>query len=119
MRHIEPRVYTDLQYREIGMLDCWHTLLDIHNAVMYGFVDNRLPEPGRPIDVDDAEIHVYHVEKEWEAEKLKRDFSNEWTGAPSFTNMPLNAKLYLHAALRDDWKKNRVGESPGSSNYVG
>ncbi len=108
MRHIEPRVYSDNQYREIGMLDCWYALLDIHNAVVYGFAQNRLPEPGRKIDVAEAEVHIYHVEKEWEAEKLKRDFSNEWTGAPSFTRMPLNAKLYLHTVLRDAWKANKV-----------
>jgi hypothetical protein len=108
MRHIEPRVYSDNQYREIGMLDSWHTLLDIHNAVMYGFVNNRLPEPGRPIEVKEAETHVQHIEKEWEAEKLKRDFSNEWTGAPPFTRMPVNAKLYLHTVLQDEWRKNRV-----------
>ncbi len=108
MRHIEPRVYSDNQYREIGMLECWHTLLDIHNAVVYGFAENRLPEPGRPIEVKEAETHIQRIEKEWEAEKLKRDFSNEWTGAPALTGMPKNAKLYLHSVLQDEWRKNRV-----------
>ncbi len=108
MRHIEPRVYSDNQYREIGMLECWHILLDIHNAVLYGFSENRLPEPGRPIDVKEAETHVQRIEKEWEAEKLKRDFSNEWAGAPTLTRMPQNTKLYLHSVLQDEWRKNRI-----------
>jgi hypothetical protein len=112
MKHIEPRVYSDNQYQEIAMMDCWYTLLDIHNAVQYGFVDNRLAEPGRTIDTQDAEIHVAHVENEWEAEKQKRDFSNEWTGAPPLTKMPLNAKLYLHTVLVDEWSKNRIERNP-------
>ncbi len=90
------------------MLECWHTLLDIHNALVYGFIQNRMPEPGRTIDIEDANIHVYHIEKEWEAEKLKRDFSNEWSGAPPFSRMPSNAKLYLHTVLRDLWRENRI-----------
>ncbi len=104
MKHIEPRVYSDFQYREIGALVPWHILLDIHNAVLYGFSQCRLPEPGRPIDVDEAEAHIVNIEKEWLAEKTKRDFSNEWTGAPPFTKMSKNAKLYLHTVLRDAWQ---------------
>ncbi len=106
MRHIEPRVYSDQQYIEIGALEMWKTLLDIHNAVVYGFAQNRLPQPGRPIDVKEAENHIAHVEEEWQAEKVKRDFSLEWTGAPPFTKMPQNAKLYLHSVLRDEWQKS-------------
>jgi len=101
MRHLERRVYSDYQYREIGVLGLWNTLLDIHNAVLYGFVQNRLPEPGQAIDLAEAEEHVANVEKEWQAEKQKRDFSNEWTGAPPLSSMPVNAKLYLHSVLRD------------------
>jgi len=102
----EPRLYTDEGYLSIGMLDCWHILLDINNAVLNGFAENRLPEPGREIDVSEAEAHIANIEKEWEAEKVKRDFSNEWTGAPPFTRMPQQAKLYLHMVLRDSWKEN-------------
>jgi hypothetical protein len=106
VRHLEPRVYSDQQYREIGALEAWHILLDIHNAVLYGFTQCRMPEPGRSIDIAEAEDHVVNIEKEWLAEKVKRDFSNEWTGAPPFTKMPQNAKLYLHSVLRDAWKNN-------------
>jgi hypothetical protein len=104
LKHIEPRVYSDYQYREIGALVPWYILLDIHNAIAYGFVRNRLPEPGRSIDVAKAEAHIENIEREWQAEKLKRDFSNEWTGAPPFSALPLNAKLYLHTILRDAWQ---------------
>jgi hypothetical protein len=106
VRHIEPRVYSDQQYIEIGALEPWKILLDIHNAVVYGFVQNRLPEPGRPIDTAEAEDHIANVEKEWLAEKVKRDFSHEWTGAPPFTKMSQNAKLYLHSVLHDEWQNN-------------
>ena len=109
MNHIEPRVYTDQQYIEIGALEAWQILLDIHNAELYGFVQNRLPEPGRAIDVAESEAHVANIEKEWEAEKLKRDFSNQWTGAPPFSKMSLNAKLYLHTVLIDAWQNGKKG----------
>jgi hypothetical protein len=105
-KHIEPRVYSDYQYREIGALVPWNILLDIHNAMVYGFAQNRLPEPGRAIDIYEAEAHVANIEKEWQAEKHKRDFSNEWTGAPPLSRMPVNGKLYLHSVLCDAWQGN-------------
>jgi hypothetical protein len=108
MSHIEHRVYSDEQYHEIGAMGAWNILLDIHNAVAYGFVQNRLPEPGRSISLQDAENHVANIEKEWLSEKLKRDFSNEWTGAPPFTSMNMNAKLYLHSVLRDEWANQSI-----------
>jgi hypothetical protein len=101
MNHIEPREYSDIQYREIGVLGHWNILLDIHNALVYGFVQNRLPEPGRSIDVAEAEAHVASIEKEWEAERLRRNSTQQWTGAPPFSVMPVNAKLYLHSVLRN------------------
>ncbi len=99
MNHLETRLYTDEQYQRIGMLDAWHILLDAHNGLLYGFIENRLPEPGKAIDVSEAETHISHIEKEWEAERKARDFTNQWTGAPDITSMPLNAKLYLHSVL--------------------
>ena len=114
MKHIETRTYTDEQYQYIGMLECWTILLDIHNALQYGFVQCRLPEPGRSIDVEEAEDHVNHIEREWRAEKLKRDFSNEWAGSPPLSNMSTNAKLYLHTVLRDAWQINRKDSDPMS-----
>lgn len=99
MNHIEPRICTEHQYRQMRMLSAWATLLDIHNAIVYGFVQYRLPEPGKPIDVAEAEAHVAHIEKEWEAESQRRDLDHQWTGAPPFSKMPLNAKLYLHSVL--------------------
>ena len=84
-------------------MGAWEILLDIHNAIAYGFIQNRLPAPGRPISIQEAENHMVNIEKEWLSEKLKRDFSNEWTGAPPFTSMDINAKLYLHSVLRDEW----------------
>lgn len=108
MNHIEPRVYTDDQYRRIGVLGAWNTLFDAHNAISYGFIKYRLPEPGKPIDVAEAEAHVIRIEKEWEAERQRRDPTQQWTGAPPFSTMPLNAKLYLHSVLHgerlDDWR---------------
>ncbi len=101
MSHIEPHLYTDEQYQRIGMLDAWHTLLDAHNALLYGFIQNRLPEPGKAIDITEAENHISRIEKEWEAEKQIRDSGHQWTGAPAFSTMPLNAKLYLHSVLLD------------------
>jgi hypothetical protein len=114
VNHIERRVYSDHQYIDIGALDAWHILLDIHNALVYGFIDNRLPEPGRSIDVTEAEEHVANVEKEWQSEKMRRDFSNDWTGSPPFSTMPVNAKLYLHSVLHDAWQgvKGKEPEDP-------
>ncbi len=112
MSHIEHRTYTDEQYQYIGMLDSWTILLDIHNALRYGFAQYRLPEPGRSIDIEEAEDHVKRIEREWRAEKLKRDFSNEWAGAPPFSTMSINAKLYLHSVLRDAWRKNQKKPNP-------
>ncbi len=106
MSHLERRVYSDQQYQEIGAMGAWNILLDIHNAIAYGFIGCRLPEPGRPIDIAEAEAHVANIEKEWTAEKLKRDFSNEWSGSPNFSAMPKDAKLYLHSVLVDEWKHN-------------
>jgi hypothetical protein len=103
MSHIEHRVYSDEQYHEIGAMGAWNILLDAHNAIAYRFIQNRLPQPGRPISIQEAEYHVANIEKEWLSEKLKRDFSNEWTGAPPFTSMSPNAKLYLHSVLKDEW----------------
>jgi hypothetical protein len=113
MRHIETRTYTDEGYKFIGMFESWNILLDIHNAVMYGFADCRLPEPGKEIDVNEAEAHVANIEREWVAEKMKRDFCNDWTGGPPFSTMPLNTKLYLSSTLRDAWK--RAGVNPKTS----
>ena len=101
MNHIEPHVYTEDQYRNLGVFNAWNILLDAHNAVVYGFVKYRLPEPGKAIDVAEAEAHIAHIEKEWEAERQKRDPSHQWTGAPPFTAMPVNAKLYLHSVLAE------------------
>ncbi len=111
MKHIETRTYTDEGYKFIGMFESWNILLDIHNAVLYGYTDCRMPEPGRDIDVNEAEDHVANIEKEWEAEKAKRDFCNDWTGSPPFTSMPLNTKLYLHSILRDAWKRAGVKQN--------
>ncbi len=116
MKHIENRVYSDRQYIEIGALEAWHILLDIHNAVLYGYAENRLPEPGRPIDTAEAEQHVVNIEREWRSEKIKRDFSNDWSGAPPLTQMPLNARLYLHSVLRDEWNKHI--SSAGAKHFV-
>ena len=99
MNHIEPRPYTDEQYRQSGVLGDWNTLLDIYNAVHYGYAQYRLPTPGKPIDVAEAETHIAKVEREWEAERQKRDPTQQWTGAPPFLTMPLNAKLFLHSVL--------------------
>jgi len=112
MNHIETRVYSEQQYNEIGALEAWNILLDIHNAILYGFVQYRLPEPGRAIDTARADAHVHNIEREWLSEKLKRDFSNEWSGAPPLSEMPPNARYYLHSVLTDAWKN--VRESPGS-----
>lgn len=101
MSHIERRIYSEEQYQQIGMVESWGILLDIHNALYYGFVNNRLPEPGRPIDVKETEDHIHNIEKEWREEKERRDPSDNWAGAPQFTKMPMEAKLYLHSVLRD------------------
>ena len=103
MSHVETRTYSDESYESLGVMGCWGILLDIANAVRYEFTQNRLPEPGRAIDVAEAEAHITNIEKEWSAEKIKRDFCNRWAPAPSFSTMPLNAKLYLHSVLRDEW----------------
>lgn len=104
MSHIETRSYTDEGYQSLGMLGCWTILLDISNALRYGFEQNRLPEPGAAIDITEAENHISNIEKEWAAEKAKRDFSNQWAAAPPFSSMPQNAKLYLHSVLREEWR---------------
>lgn len=101
MNHIERRIYPEEQYRQIGMVESWGILLDIHNALQYGFIQNRLPEPGRPIDAEETEAHVFNIEKEWREEKERRDSSDNWAGAPKFSRMPQQAKFYLHSILRD------------------
>ena len=101
MNHIERQIYSEEQYHQIGMFESWNILLDIHNAVMYGFIETRLPEPGRPIDIKETEDHIANIEKEWREEKERRDPSNTWSGAPQFSKMPIEAKLYLHSILQD------------------
>jgi hypothetical protein len=108
MNHTERREYSDFQYRQIGMLGNWHALLDIHNAVRYGFLQYRFPKPGKPIDTEEAEAHIVRIEKEWREESLRRDPGQQWTGAPPLTKIPLDAKLYLHSVLNkestNDWR---------------
>ncbi len=106
MSHMEPREYSDVQYRQIGMLGNWNILLDAHNAMRYGFLQCRLPKPGKPIDIMEAEAHIARIENEWEVESLRRDPTRQWTGAPPFTKMPLDAKLYLHSVLNGDRVNN-------------
>ncbi len=101
MSHIEPWVYSERQYRELGTFRAWNILLDIHNAVVYGFEKNRMPEPGKDISVAEAEAHVTNIQKEWELEAKGRDLGLEWSGSPPFTKMSQNAKLYLHEILKD------------------
>lgn len=110
MKHIETRVYRDYQYREIGALEPWNVLLDIHNAIVYGFSQYRLPEPGRQIDMEESEAHVLNIQSEWAAEANKRDLDHNWTGSPPFSNMSTNAKLYLHSVLKDAWNASNTGE---------
>ncbi len=56
----------------------------------------------------DAETHVARIENEWKEESLRRDPVQQWTGAPPLTQMPLEAKLYLHSVLNVeraiDWR---------------
>ncbi len=108
MNHIERREYSDFQYRQIGMLSNWHALLDIHNALRYGFIQYRLPKPGKSIDTEEAEAHVVRIEKEWKEESLRRDPGQQWTGAPPLSRIPIDAKLYLHSILNkeriNDWR---------------
>jgi hypothetical protein len=106
--HIEKWVYPEEQYVQIGALEPWKLMLDIHNAILYGFVEDRLPEPGRAIDIAEAEAHVEHMEAEWEREAQGRDPSGLWTGAPPLSAMPLNAKLYLHSVQCDERRKYEV-----------
>jgi hypothetical protein len=101
MNHIERQAYKDELYQQVGVLGAWNALLDAHNAVLYGFVQYRLPEPGKSINVLEAEAHVARIEREWESEGQRRDPYRHWAGAPSFSTMPLNAKLYLHSVLLD------------------
>jgi hypothetical protein len=110
MKHIETRVYRDYQYREIGALEPWNVLLDIHNAIVYGFSQYRLPEPGRLIDIEESESHVLNIQSEWEAEAKKRDLDHNWTGSPPFSNLSTNAKLYLHSVLKDAWHTSSTDE---------
>jgi hypothetical protein len=107
MRHIEPHIYQDNQYTRIGALVPWTILLDIHNAIRYGFTQYRLPEPGRTIDIKEAERHVAQIEREWRIEAEARDIKHEWTGAPPFSKLPTETKLYLHSVLRDAWQEYR------------
>ncbi len=102
MNHLERQAWPDAEYQRKGVRSAWNTLLDAHNAVLYGFIQYRLPEPGKPIDVAEAEAHVDRIEKEWQAESQRRDLAHQWSGAPPLTSMPLNAKLYLHSVLSSE-----------------
>ncbi|MBI2869872.1 MAG: hypothetical protein HYX96_08620 [Chloroflexi bacterium] len=113
MSHIQAQDYSDEEYIRKGVLGAWRILLDAHNAVMHDFIRYRLPQPGRPIDVTKAEAHVERIEREWEAERYRRNLGNRWTGPPPFTRMPLNAKLYLHSVLGDE----KLGETPHTGRY--
>ncbi len=114
MNHLERQAWPDDEYQRKGVRSAWNFLLDAHNAIQYGFVQCRLPEPGKPIDVAEAEAHATRIEKEWQAESQRRDLTHQWTGAPAFSAMPLNAKLYLHSVLSDetgnraDWRQGRL-----------
>ena len=101
MNLIEPRVYSEYEYLQIHALELWEILLDIHNAVLYGFAHNRLAEPGKPINVTEAEEHILNIQHEWDQEARVRDLDHEWTGAPPLTSLPDNAKQYLHSRIRE------------------
>lgn len=117
MSHIEKWVYPEQQYVEIGALEPWNLTLDIHNAIRYGFINNRLPQPGRAIDIKEAEAHIANMEMEWAKEAQGRDPSGQWTGPPPLSNMPQNAKLYLHTVLQDSWQGWRSTKAPVEFNW--
>jgi hypothetical protein len=113
MRHLEKRVYHDYQYTNIGALVPWTILLDIHNAILYGFAQYRWPEPGRSIDIEVAEKHVAKIEQEWRFEAHMQDLDQEWTGAPPLSTMSKEAKLYLHSVLQDAWQDHEIEVARG------
>ena len=94
----ERQFYTKDSYIAIGQWDNWCNLLDMANAVRYGFTQYRLPKPGQPIDVQDAEKRVKHIEEEWAWECGRRGGEFE-RPSPDFSSLSIEAKCYLHSIL--------------------
>ena len=88
--------WTSDEYYRVGQWENWKNLLDICNAIRYGFDACRLPKPGEPINVQEAEKRIKQIEWEWQKEANKRDAGKK---APKFTELNINAKCYLHTIL--------------------
>ena len=75
----------------------WKGLLDIDNAIAFGFAKNRMAMPGEIVKRDDVLQHMEHMEHEWEKEACIRTGSK--AHSPKFTTMTIRAQEYLHSIM--------------------
>lgn len=91
---IKPYMNHPPAYEVKGTWGLWLLLVDAYNVLRYGFP--RFPMPGSEIDVQEAETLVAKMEAGWQNEARTRDREHHFSGAPKFTELPLNAKLWLY-----------------------
>ena len=94
----ERQFYTKDSYIAIGQWDNWCNLLDMANAVRYGFTQYRLPKPGKAIDIQEADERVKRIDREWAAEHAVRGKVFE-KPCPDFSACSMEEKCYLHSIL--------------------
>jgi hypothetical protein len=104
--------WAEEQYVWVGQLDNWKNLMDIANAMRFGFAKYRLPKPGVEIDVEQAQSYVDHIEKEWQREAEHRTLMvDPWKGAPKLTQLPQLAQEYLSGVFES--RTPRIVEPEG------
>jgi len=104
---IERNHWTEAEYAKIGVVDLHKTLEDLYCARYYGFLQYRLPTPGRKISKKTAEDHIAKVQHEWIKEMSHRNSSGVYS-EPDFESLPLQAKIAYHEVITDQ-KEERHG----------
>ena len=92
------RIASDDYYKSQGQYKNWMTLLDMCNAMRYGYTKYRLPEIGKKIDIKAAERRMETIEREWQRE-LDTRTQKVYRTVPRFTRLSDANKMYLHCAL--------------------
>ena len=103
----EPNFYDRSEYVSVNQWENWVNLLDMANAVRYGFSQYRLPKPGQPIDIQESIKRVERIDEEWAYEHRTRGKIFE-KPCPDFSSCSIEAQCYLHSIL----DKSREPEMP-------
>ena len=114
----EKEYWTERAYVLRGQLENWNNLLDMANAIRYGFAQYRLPKPGQAIDVVEAKERAEHIEKRWEIEGTGRRDDSVEEKSPAFAQLPIEAQCYLASVLSRAEPKNKPqSENPLLNEY--